>query len=94
MRMDAIEIMKDSLCHTCGIGFILPSLRCDHCNALQKSAESEIGAKVIDQIISSKLFDVSCPDSEGSSCVIIWSANAAEQLTEFIVRTISGSESA
>lgn len=38
---------SDSLCEVCGIGFILPSLRCDHCNTLQKPVSHGIGAKVM-----------------------------------------------
>lgn len=39
-----------------------------------------VGEKVINQIISGKLLSVSCPDSPDSSCLIVWSANALEQL--------------
>jgi len=43
-----------------------------------------LGQKVINTIIEGKLFTVSCPDSPESSCLIIWSANAPEQLTTLL----------
>lgn len=43
-----------------------------------------VGEKVIDQIIESKLFTVTCPESPDSSCVVVWSANAPEQLSAMI----------
>lgn len=58
-------------------------------DATETASESDIGARVIDEIVRAKLFDVSCPDAPGSSCLIIWSANAAEQLSELIRRSLS-----
>jgi hypothetical protein len=43
-----------------------------------------VGENVIDQIIASKLFTVSCPDSPDSSCLVVWSANAPEQLSAML----------
>ncbi len=50
----------------------------------QIAAKSQIGKRVIDSIVSGKLFSVSCPDSPESRCVVVWSANAPEQLTALI----------
>jgi hypothetical protein len=43
-----------------------------------------VGERVIDQIIVSKLFTVTCPDSPESSCLVVWSANAPEQLSAML----------
>jgi hypothetical protein len=43
-----------------------------------------VGEKVINQIIASKLFTATCLDSPESSCLIVWSANATEQLSAML----------
>ena len=43
-----------------------------------------IGEKIIDAIVKSKLFRAECPDSPESPVVFIWSANAPEQLEKLV----------
>lgn len=44
----------------------------------------EIGEELVNAIIKGKLFTATCPDSPESSCVIVWAANAYEQLTQLV----------
>ena len=43
-----------------------------------------IGEKLVNAIIEGRLLTATCPDSPGSSCVIVWSANVCEQLTQLV----------
>lgn len=43
-----------------------------------------IGQKIIDAIIESKLIRAECPDSPDSGVVFIWSANAPEQIEKLV----------
>jgi hypothetical protein len=43
-----------------------------------------VGERVINQIVASNLFTAKCQDSPSSSCLIVWSANAAEQLSAML----------
>ena len=43
-----------------------------------------IGERIINAIADGRLMRMECPDAPESSCVCIWSANAAEQIEELI----------
>jgi hypothetical protein len=45
---------------------------------------SSIGEQIIDAIIAGKLVRAECPDSPGSSCVLVWSANVYEQIDQIV----------
>lgn len=36
LPLDASELIGPNICQTCGVGFHLPSGRCDHCNSLMR----------------------------------------------------------
>lgn len=48
------------------------------------SRSESIGEEIINTIIDGKLFSAMCPDSPESTCLLTWSANAKEQLTQLI----------
>ncbi len=52
---------------------------------------SGIGEAVVNQIIESKLMTVSCPDSPDSGCVVVWSANAFDQIDAMITDYLNAS---
>jgi hypothetical protein len=43
-----------------------------------------IGEKIIDAIIAGKLVSCECANCEDSSCVLTWSANVHEQISQII----------
>ena len=44
-----------------------------------------IGEKIVDAIIAGKMVRAECPDSPGSSCVLIWSSNVYEQIDQIVM---------
>ncbi len=43
-----------------------------------------IGQAVIDAIISGRLINVSCPESPGMRCLVVWAANTEEQISKLV----------
>lgn len=43
-----------------------------------------IGQAVIDAIINGRLINVSCPESPGSACLVVWAANTEEQISKLV----------
>jgi hypothetical protein len=43
-----------------------------------------IGEKIIDAIIAGKLVSCECANCEGSSCVLTWSANVHDQISQIV----------
>lgn len=46
---------------------------------------SSVGQQIIDAIIAGKLVSAECPDSPGSCCVLVWSANVYEQIDQIVM---------
>lgn len=44
-----------------------------------------VGQKIVNAIIAGKLVTAECPDSPGSACVLIWSANVFEQIDQIVM---------
>lgn len=79
-RGDVVQLLKL-------LGAYRPTLHDHVSRELKKhmpSCPSEFGTAVIDFIIAHRLFRTECPDSPESSVVITWSANAPEQIGEFV----------
>lgn len=53
----------------------------------------DIGQKVLEQIIHSSLVTATCPNSPESGCLMVWSANASEQISELVARNVMSIES-
>jgi hypothetical protein len=64
-----------------------------HVSSSMACSSGSVGEQVVKFIAESQLFSVECPDSPNSGCLIVWSANAAEQIESFLadvpcVRTV------
>ncbi len=49
-----------------------------------------VGEKIVDAIISGKLMRVECSDGREHGCVIVWSANAHEQIDQIVKASVRG----
>lgn len=45
---------------------------------------TSVGEQIVNAIIDGKMVRAECPDSPGSSCVIVWSANVYEQIDQIV----------
>jgi len=43
-----------------------------------------IAEKIINAIVSGKMFKASCPKCESDSCVVVWSSTAKEQISSIV----------
>ena len=50
----------------------------------RKRKREPLGVRLIDYIRRAKLFTVVCPAAPDAGCLIVWSANADDQIEAFI----------
>ena len=43
-----------------------------------------LGEEIINFMFAAKLYMIECPDAPESGCLIVWQANAAEQIEAFV----------
>jgi len=60
----------------------------DQWNAIRAKKSEDMAQKLIDMCISAKLFKADCSVDETHGCVVVWSANAQEQIAALVAELI------